>query len=135
MDLKYWRQTRRLSIKDLSEKSEVPIRTIEDIEKRGSCKIETAKKLAEALNINLYDLAATDEFYSGPYAHIDLSVVITFLFEKMQFADFKLLLEDINTYHSGIHIRAMNKAYQLYEDIFLNGIDKVDLHWEKTLPR
>ena len=68
MFLKYWRNLRNLSIAELSLKSSVPIRTIEDIERRGGCKIDTAKKLAEALNINLYDLASDpDTFYLGKY--------------------------------------------------------------------
>ena len=53
MNLKFYRTKRNLSIPQLSYLSSVPVRTIEDIERRGSCKLDTAKKLAEALNLSL----------------------------------------------------------------------------------
>ena len=134
MELKYWRNLRRLTISELSSISSVPIRTIEDIEKRGSCKIDTARKLAEALNINLYDLVSGIS-YSGEYSHIEFKNILNFLLNTMYLKDFELLLNDINTYQNGIHIQAMNKAYQLYEDIHNKGKDNVNLHWEKTLPQ
>ena len=136
MLLQYWRNLRNLSVAELSSRSSVPIRTIEDIEKRGSCKVDTAKRLAEALNINLYDLASDpNTFYLGDYAHIDLTDVLNFLLHTIPPNDFELLLNDIHTYQHGIHVQAMNKAYQLYEDIHNKGIDNVNTHWEKTLPR
>ena len=134
MNLTYWRNLRHLSISELSSKSTVPIRTIEDIEKRGSCKIDTARKLAEALNINLYDLA-TDYSYTGGLWHIDLKDVLDYLLQTMPLEDFQALLSDINTYEHGIHMKAMDKAYQLCEDIHKYGIDKVHTHWEKSLPQ
>ena len=134
MNLTYWRNLRHLSISELSSKSTVPIRTIEDIEKRGSCKIDTARKLAAALNINLYDLA-TDYSYTGGLWHIDLKDVLDYLLQTMPLEDFQALLSDINTYEHGIHMKAMDKAYQLCEDIHKYGIDKVNTHWEKTLPQ
>ena len=109
MFLKYWRNLRNLSIAELSLKSSVPIRTIEDIERRGGCKIDTAKKLAEALNINLYDLASDpDTFYLGKYAALDLTDVLKYLFFNIPSDDFARLLEDIHTYEHGIHVQAMN---------------------------
>lgn len=53
MRLKEIRKEKGLSVPALSRLSNVPIRTIEDIEKRGDCKVSTAKKLAEALEVTL----------------------------------------------------------------------------------
>lgn len=57
MKLKEYRLAAGLSVPKLSEKSGVPIRTIEDIEKRKDCRLSTALLLAKALNITLDELA------------------------------------------------------------------------------
>jgi len=44
----------------LSRLSNVPVRTIEDIEKRGDCKVSTAILLADALEVSLDTLCAAD---------------------------------------------------------------------------
>lgn len=44
---------RNLTRKSLSEMSGVPIRTIEDLIKRGDCRVSTAIKLADALQVTL----------------------------------------------------------------------------------
>ena len=56
MNLKQIRTTQNLTVPALSRLSEVPVRTIEDIEKRGDCKVSTAIKLAKALNVSLDEL-------------------------------------------------------------------------------
>lgn len=56
MDLKTIRKSQGLSVRILSEKSGVPVRTIEDIEKNRECKVSTAIKLADALQISLDEL-------------------------------------------------------------------------------
>lgn len=56
LKLKEIRKDKGLSVPALSRLSGVPIRTIEDIEKRGDCRISTAKKLSNALKIKLDDL-------------------------------------------------------------------------------
>lgn len=61
MQLKQIRQAQGLSVPGLSKLSEVPIRTIEDIERRGDCKVSTAIKLAAALNVTLDQLCQTNE--------------------------------------------------------------------------
>lgn len=53
MKIKKIRTDKGLSITKLAELSGVPRRTIEDIEKKGECKISTAIKLATALNVSL----------------------------------------------------------------------------------
>lgn len=53
MKLKQIRNEQKLSVRALSERSHVPIRTIEDIERKGECKVSTAIKLADALNVTL----------------------------------------------------------------------------------
>ena len=56
MNLKQLRNQQNLSIRALSELAAVPIRTIEDIERFKRCKVDTAIKLADALNVTLDEL-------------------------------------------------------------------------------
>ncbi|WP_251353282.1 helix-turn-helix domain-containing protein [Hominisplanchenecus murintestinalis] len=56
MNLKQIRNQQSLSIRALSELSAVPVRTIEDIERFNRCKVDTAIKLADALNVTLDEL-------------------------------------------------------------------------------
>lgn len=53
MKLKQIRNDKGLSIRALSELSSVPQRTIEDIERFNRCKVDTAIKLADALDVTL----------------------------------------------------------------------------------
>ena len=50
------RNEKELSIRELSELSGVPKRTIEDIERFDRCKVDTAIKLADALGVTLDEL-------------------------------------------------------------------------------
>jgi transcriptional regulator with XRE-family HTH domain len=56
MKLKEIRNKNNFSIRELSELSNVPKRTIEDIERKGECKVSTAIKLADALKVTLDEL-------------------------------------------------------------------------------
>lgn len=56
MNLKQLRASRKLSVKSLSELANVPVRTIEDIERFDRCKVSTAIKLADALGVTLDEL-------------------------------------------------------------------------------
>jgi len=56
MNLKKIRLEQGLSVPALSKLSGVPVRTIEDLEKREDCKVSTAVKLADALKITLDQL-------------------------------------------------------------------------------
>lgn len=56
MKLKEIRKMKGLSIAALSRISNVPIRTIEDIEKRNDCRVSTAKQLAKTLEVTLDQL-------------------------------------------------------------------------------
>ncbi len=56
MKLKQIRNQQNLSIRALSELSSVPVRTIEDIERYNRCKVDTAIKLADALQVTLDEL-------------------------------------------------------------------------------
>ena len=60
MKLRSIRLAQGLSVAKLSALSSVPVRTIEDIEKRGDCKVSTAIKLASALVVSLDELCATN---------------------------------------------------------------------------
>lgn len=132
MNLKFYRTKRNLSVPQLSELSSVPIRTIEDIERRGSCKIDTAKRLAEALNINLYDLVS-DHYCNMPYAAYNLTDVLNVILPLINPNDLQQLIIDMNTYEHGIHIKSMDKVYQIYEDSISGKIKaSPHIHWEKT---
>lgn len=56
MNLRKIRNSKSLTLKALSELSHVPQRTIEDIERKNECKVSTAIKLADALNVSLDEL-------------------------------------------------------------------------------
>lgn len=56
MNLKQIRTDKGLSVPALSRLSGVPVRTIENIERYGTCKVATAIKLADALEITLDEL-------------------------------------------------------------------------------
>ena len=60
MKLKEIRLSRNLSVPKLSALSNVPRRTIQDIEKRSDCMMSTAIKLANALNVTLDELCEND---------------------------------------------------------------------------
>lgn len=61
MNLKQIRKDRALTVPALSRMSDVPKRTIEDIERRGDLRVSTAIKLASALNVTLDELCITQE--------------------------------------------------------------------------
>lgn len=56
MNLKKIRTEKGVSIRSLSELSGVPVRTIEDLEKRGDGRVSTLIKLSDALNVTLDEL-------------------------------------------------------------------------------
>jgi DNA-binding XRE family transcriptional regulator len=56
MKLREIRKESGLSVAELSRQSGVPVRTIEDLEKRGDGRVSTLIKLADALNVSLDDL-------------------------------------------------------------------------------
>lgn len=56
MKLKQIRNEQGLSVRALSEKSNVPIRTIEDLERRDDGRVSTLIKLADALSVTLDEL-------------------------------------------------------------------------------
>ncbi len=56
MNLKKIRLEKGFTVPGLVEKSGVPRRTIQDIEKNNDCRVSTAIKLADALGITLDEL-------------------------------------------------------------------------------
>lgn len=56
MKLKEIRKAQNLSIPALSKLSGVPVRTIEDLEKRNDGRMSTIIKLADALKVSLDEL-------------------------------------------------------------------------------
>lgn len=61
MNLRKIRLERGLSVPKLVEISDVPRRTIQEIEKSGDCRVSTAIKLAKALEVTLDELCITEE--------------------------------------------------------------------------
>ena len=59
MNLKKIRNEKGISVRALSELSGVPVRTIEDIERVDRCRVDTAIKLADALEVTLDALCRT----------------------------------------------------------------------------
>ena len=53
MNLRKIRVEKGLSVAELSRLSGVPVRTIEDLEKRGDGRVSTLIKLADALSVTL----------------------------------------------------------------------------------
>lgn len=60
MNLRKIRLEQGLSVPKLSALADVPVRTIENIERNDDCKVSTAIKLAKALNITLDELCITE---------------------------------------------------------------------------
>ena len=56
MKLRQIRLERGLSVPALSKLSNVPLRTIEDLERRGDGRVSTLIKLADALDVTLDEL-------------------------------------------------------------------------------
>lgn len=61
MNLRKIRLEQSLSVSKLSALADVPVRTIENIERNDECKVSTAIKLAKALNVSLDELCITEE--------------------------------------------------------------------------
>ena len=59
MNLKEIRLSKGISVPKLVELSGVPRRTIQDIEKNGDCRVSTAIKLVDALEVTLDELCYT----------------------------------------------------------------------------
>lgn len=60
MNLRKIRLEQGLSVPKLSALADVPVRTIENIERNDDCKVSTAIKLAKALNVTLDELCITE---------------------------------------------------------------------------
>lgn len=56
MKLKEIRKEKKISVPELSNLSGVPVRTIEDLEKRGDGRVSTLIKLSDALAVSLDEL-------------------------------------------------------------------------------
>lgn len=60
MNLRKIRLEQSLSVPKLSAMADVPVRTIENIERNDESKVSTAIKLAKALNVTLDKLCITE---------------------------------------------------------------------------
>ena len=61
MNIKSIRKSKCLSVRALSDMSGVPVRTIEDIERRGDCMVSNAIKLSQALRVSLDEFCLCNE--------------------------------------------------------------------------
>lgn len=55
------RKENGISRSNLSKISNIPLRTLEDIERRGDCRVSTLYQIAKALNVSLDDLYREDD--------------------------------------------------------------------------
>ena len=55
------RKENGISRSNLSKISNIPLRTLEDIERRGDCRVSTLYQIAKALNVSLDDLYGEDD--------------------------------------------------------------------------
>lgn len=53
LHLRELRKAQNLTVPELSKSSGVPVRTIEDLERRGDGRVSTLIKLADTLNVTL----------------------------------------------------------------------------------
>ena len=60
MNLRAIRLEQGLSVPKLSALADIPVRTIENIERNDECKVSTAIKLAKALNVSLDALCISE---------------------------------------------------------------------------
>lgn len=60
MNLRAIRLEKGLSVAKLSALADVPVRTIENVERNDECKVSTAIKLAKALNVTLDALCISE---------------------------------------------------------------------------
>lgn len=60
MNLRAIRLEQGLSVPKLSALADIPVRTIENIERNDECKVSTAIKLAKALNVTLDALCISE---------------------------------------------------------------------------
>ena len=60
MNLRAIRLEQGLSVPKLSALADVPVRTIENIERNDECKVSTAIRLAKALNVTLDALCISE---------------------------------------------------------------------------
>lgn len=65
LKLKQIRLSMGVSASKLSRDSGVPLRTIQDIERRGDCMVSNLSKLATALGLTLNDLWEFDQEKAG----------------------------------------------------------------------
>ncbi len=56
MKFKYYKELCGYTMKSLSDKTGLPKRTLEDIQKRGACLVSNAVKLTQAFNCTLDEL-------------------------------------------------------------------------------
>ncbi len=56
LHIKEHRVNAGISVPQMSKLTGIPIRTIEELEKRGDCAVSRAKKIADTLGITLNDL-------------------------------------------------------------------------------
>ena len=54
--IKAHRLAQGISVPKMSQLTGIPIRTIEDLEKRGDCRVSVALKIANVLGLTLNDL-------------------------------------------------------------------------------
>lgn len=104
MKLREIRKKKKMTVPELSEKTGISKRTIEDIEKRGDCKVSMAIKLADALEITLDELCKNAPGY---YAGFDKEKCIIYEAKVLKNGILKTRIWDC---HKGKYIYQMTEG-------------------------
>ena len=65
LNLRKLREERNLSLAEVARKSGISIRTLEDVEARGDCRLSTIRKIALALDVDLYNIVSVNRVYAS----------------------------------------------------------------------
>lgn len=104
MRLREIRKKKKMTVLELSKKTGIPKRTIEDIEKRGDCKVSAAIKLADVLEISLDELCKN---VPGYYAGFDKEKCIIYEAKILKNGILKTRIWDC---HKGKYIYQMTEG-------------------------
>ena len=64
------------------------------------------------------------ENYTGKYAQVEYKKIINYLSYMLDVKDLKLWDKEDKILENGVHLRAMNQMYYLYEQYIENNLEK-----------
>lgn len=75
------------------------------------------------------------EQYDGKYGQVTYDEVVNYLIGKLSAEDLKLWKEENRIINNGIHMRAMNQMYYLYEQYKDNALRKGEIRYVSVIKR